>query len=181
LESVLNECGIISDHPQQQTDEAAKKFQKCINEKFQSFAQQTLSRGDREQWSLIAGGHIFLAVLKYVAKFDRVTRQHLGWESVKPRFLSHFAPDIHNELIHLSGSEVHQASISSVQKANKYCIICDMSPNNVHVEHISQIFGFVEIKRACVKIQIAVIVFIHTDVNTCEVMKIEIIIERKKS
>ena len=70
-----------------------------------------------------------------MAKFDPVTRKHLGSESVKPRFLPHFAPDIHNELIHLLGAAVHQASISSVQKANNYCIICDMSPNNVHIEH----------------------------------------------
>jgi len=59
LENGLNGCGIINDYPQQQTDEAAKIIQKCINAKFQSFAQQILPSGNGEQWSLIAGGHIF--------------------------------------------------------------------------------------------------------------------------
>jgi len=122
----------------------------------------------------------FLAVLMYVAKFDPVTRNDLGSESVKPRFLSHFAPDIHNQLICLSGAAVYQASISSVQKANNYSIICDMSPNNTNIEHSSQIIRFVEIKRACVNIQIVVTDFIHIDVNTFEVIRMEIIIKRKK-
>lgn len=65
LESGFNECGVISDHPQQQTDEAAAKkkkierFQKRINVTLQYFAQQTVPRGNGEQWSLIPGGHIF--------------------------------------------------------------------------------------------------------------------------
>jgi hypothetical protein len=33
-----------------------KKNSKCINAKFQSFAQQTLPRGNCEQWSLISVG-----------------------------------------------------------------------------------------------------------------------------
>jgi len=74
-------------------------------------------------------------VLKCVAKFDPITRNHLGSVSVKLKFLLHFAPDIHNELIHLLGTAVHQASISSVQKAKCYVSIFDMSPNNVHIEH----------------------------------------------
>jgi len=51
----------------------------------------------------------------------------------------------------------------------------------LHIEHSSQIFRFVEIKRACVKIQIVVTDFIHIDVNTFEVVKMEIIIKRKES
>ena len=50
----------------------------------------------------------------------------------------------------------------------------------MHTEHSLQIFRFVEIKRACVKIQILVTDFIHTDVNTFKVIKMEIIIERIK-
>jgi len=58
------------------------------------------------------GWTYFLAVLKYVAKFDSFTRKHMVSESVKHRFLSHFALDNHNELIYLLGAAVHQASIS---------------------------------------------------------------------
>jgi hypothetical protein len=116
-----------------------------------------------------------------VAVFDPVTRNHVGSESVKPRLSSHFAPDIQNKLIHLLGAAVHQASILSVQKAKNYSIIFDMSPNNMCIEHSSQIFIFVEIKRACVKIQVVVTDFIHIDLNTFEVIKMEIIITRKKS
>jgi hypothetical protein len=50
-----------------------------------------------------SGAAYFLAVLNYVAKFDPVMINYLGSVSVKRRFLSHFAPYIHNELIHLLG------------------------------------------------------------------------------
>jgi hypothetical protein len=91
LESGLNECGIITDHPQQQTDEAAIYIyiQKRINTKFQPFAQQTLPVVINPGWAY------FMAVSKCVAKFDIVTRNHLRSVSVKLRFLLQFAPDIH--------------------------------------------------------------------------------------
>lgn len=76
---------------------------------------------------------------------------------------------------------MHQASISPVQKAKNYITIFDKSPNNVHIEHSSHIFKFVEIQLACVKIQVVVTDFIQTDVNTFEVIKMEIIIKRKKN
>lgn len=84
-------------------------------------------------------------MLKCVAKFYLFRINHLGSVSVKLRFLLHFPPDIHNELIHFLGAAVRQASISSVQKAKNYITIFYMSPNNVHIKHSSQIFRFVEI------------------------------------
>lgn len=73
-----------------------------------------------------------------------------------------------------------QANISLVQKAKKYRIIFDIGPYNVHIEHISQIFRFVEILRACLEILVVVTDFIQIDVNTLEVIKMEIIFKRKK-
>jgi hypothetical protein len=86
--------------------------------------------------------------------------------------LSYSSPDIQNELINLLGARVRQTIISSIQKVKYYSIIFDTTPDNVHMEHMSQIFRFVEIQRNSVEIKEAFIDFI--DLKTAEIITAEI-------
>jgi hypothetical protein len=101
-------------------------------------------------------------------------REHLDSVSGKPGCLSYFSPDIQNELINLLGARVRQTITSSIQKAKYYSIISDTTPDNAHIEQMSQIVRFVEIQRDPVEIKEAFIDFIPLDVKTAEKITAEI-------
>jgi hypothetical protein len=115
-----------------------------------------------------------LALLKYLEKFDPVMREHLDSVSGKPGCLLYFSPDIQNEMINLLGAKVRQTIISSIQKAKYYSIIFHTTPDNAHIEQMSQIVRFVEIQSDSVEIKEAFIDFIPLDVKTAEIITAEI-------
>jgi hypothetical protein len=116
----------------------------------------------------------FLALLKYLETFDLVVREHSDSVSGKPGCLSYSSPDIQNEFITLLGARVRQTITSSIQKAKYYSIIFDTTPDNAHIEQMSQIVRFVDIQRDSVEIKIAFIDFIPLDLKTAEIMTAEI-------
>jgi hypothetical protein len=89
----------------------------------------------------------FLALLKFLAKYDLFTREHLDPVSGKPGCLCYFSPDIQNELINLLGVRLRRTVFSSVQKARYCSIMFDATSDNVHTEHMSQIVRFIEMQR----------------------------------
>jgi hypothetical protein len=150
LERGLYKSGLIDDHlQQQQITKATKKWREIperITATVQTPAQQNLPlRGHRELVVSDPNPGNFLALLKYLAKFNPVMREHLDSVSGKPGCLSYSSPDIQNEFINLLGARVRQTITSSIQKAKYYSIIFGTSPDNVHMEQMSQIVRFVEI------------------------------------
>jgi hypothetical protein len=131
-------------------------------------------RGHRE--SLVSDPNLgnFLALLKYLAKFDPVVREHLDSVSGKPGCLSYSSPDIQNELINLLGARVRQTITSLIQKAKYYSITFDTTPDNAHIEQMSQIVKFFEIQRDFVEMKEAFIDFIPLDVKTAEIITAQI-------
>jgi hypothetical protein len=96
-------------------------------------------------WSVISIQEIFLALLKYLEKFDPVMREHLDSVSGKPGCLLNFSPDIQDELINLLGARVRQNFISSIQKETYYSTMFDTTPDNAHIEqmsHLSELLRF---------------------------------------
>jgi hypothetical protein len=61
-------------------------------------------RGHRESLIGEPNPGNFLALLKYLAKFDPVMREHLDSVSGKPGYLSYLSPDVQNELVNLLGA-----------------------------------------------------------------------------
>jgi predicted RNA-binding protein with EMAP domain len=84
------------------------------------------------------------------------------------------SPEIQNELIDLLGARVCQTIISSIQKAKYYSIIFYTTPDNAHIEQMSQIVRFVEIQRDSTEIKEAFIDFIPLDEKTAEIITAEI-------
>jgi hypothetical protein len=149
LERGLNKSRLIDDYLQQQTARAVKKWREIIERitaTVQTVAQQNLPhRGHRESLVSDPNPGNFLALLKYLAKFDPVMREHLDPVSEKPGCLSYFSLDTQNELINLLGARVHQTITSSIQKVKYYNIIFDTTSDNTHIEQMSQIVKIVEI------------------------------------
>jgi hypothetical protein len=179
LERGLNKSGLIDDHLQQQIAKAAKKWREIlerITETIQTLTQQNLLLlGHCESLVRDTNPGYSLALLKYLAKFDPLMREHLDSFSGKPGCLSYFSPDTQNELINLLGAKVRQTITLSIQKAKYYSIIFDTTPDNAHIEHMSQIDKLVEIQRDSVEIKEASIDFIPLDVKAAEIITAQII------
>jgi hypothetical protein len=143
LERGLNKSGLFDDRLQQEIAKAAKMWREIlerITATVQTLAQQNLPlRGHRESLVSDPNSGNFLALLKYLAKFVPVVREHLDSVSGKPGCLSYFSPDIKNELINLLGAKVRQTITSSIQKAKYYSIIFDTTPDSAHIEQMSQL------------------------------------------
>jgi hypothetical protein len=153
----LNKSGLSDDHLQQEIAKAAEMWREIlelITVTVQTLVQQNLPlRGHRESLVSDPNSGNFLALLKYLAKFDPVMREHLDSVSGKPGCLSYFSPDIQYELINLLGARVCQTITSSIQKAKYYSIISDTTPDNAHIEQMLQIVKFVEIQCDSVEIK----------------------------
>jgi hypothetical protein len=81
----------------------------------------------------------------------------------------------HSKLIDSSiGSKGASDYYLSIQKAKYYIIIFHTTPDNAHMEQMSQIARFVEIQRDFVEIKEAFIDFIPVDVKTAEIITAEI-------
>jgi hypothetical protein len=177
LERGLNKSGLIDDHLQQQIAKAAKKWREIL-EHITATVQTLLNRICLYEVteSLVSNPNPgnFLALLKYFAKFDPVMREHLDSVSGKPDCLSYFSPDVQNDLINLLGVSVHQTINSSIHKAKYYSIIFDTTPDNAHIEQMSQIVRFFEIQCDSVEIKEAFIDFIPLDMKTAELITAEI-------
>jgi hypothetical protein len=81
LERGLNKSGLIDNHLKNQIAKAATKWKQTlerITATVQTLAQQNLPlRGHRESLVSDTNQGNFLALLKYLAKFDLVTGEHL--------------------------------------------------------------------------------------------------------
>jgi hypothetical protein len=80
-------------------------------------------------------------------------------------FVVPFSPDSQDKLMNLLAGTVRQTTVSSIQKAKCYSIIFDTTPDNAHIEQISQSDRFVEIQRDSVEIKGAFIDFIPLDLK----------------
>lgn len=169
LERAFNKGGLIDDHLQRQINKEANTWKEILERivaTVQTLAQQNLAlRGHHEYMNHSNPGN-FLALLKYLAKFDPVIRSHLNSISDKPGCVSYLSPDIQNEIIFLMGNRVRQNIIASCKKAKYFSIILDTTPDASHVEQMSQIIRFVEIEKHSVNIKESFIDFVPLDHKT---------------
>ena len=95
-------------------------------------------------------------------------RSHLDSVSRKSGCISYLSATIQNEIISLLGERVSKYIITACKKAKYFSIIFETTPDAAHVERMSQIIRFVEIKRNSVDIKEAFIDFIPLEVKTAE-------------
>lgn len=164
LERSLNKGPAIDSHLQRQVCEAAKIWKEILERVIatvQTLAQQNLAlRGHRESITDSANPGNFLALIKYLAKFDPVMRTHLDSVSGNPGKLSYLSPDIQNEIISILGEQVRKTIIAACKKAKYYSIMFDTTPDQSHEEQMSQIIRFVDIDEQSVEVRESFIDFI---------------------
>ena len=93
--------------------------------------------------------------MKFLAVFDPVPREHLGFIESYPHSTSYLSPGVQNKFIHLMASHVRKNLTEKIKKAKYYGLIFDSTPDQAHREQVSEVVRYVDIdfdkKTVCVK------------------------------
>ncbi|XP_040262207.1 52 kDa repressor of the inhibitor of the protein kinase-like [Bufo bufo] len=121
-------------------------------------ATQNLAlRGHRESLQLDDDSNVgnFLGLLKLLAIFDPVMKEHLSHVESHPGSTSYLSPGVQNEFIHMMASTVRQSLLTSIHKAKYYGLMFDSTPDHAHREQMSEVVRYVEVdfesKIVCVR------------------------------
>lgn len=90
----------------------------------------------------------FLALLRYLGKYDPVVRQHLDHASLNPRSPSYLSHEIQNEFIELLGKSIKKSIVSDIKSAKYFSIMFDTTPDLAHREQMSEIIRYVVISKS---------------------------------
>lgn len=118
MERSLKKGGLLDDRLQQQIRNETKVRRDILERiiaTIQTLAQQNLAlRGHRESVSEDPNPGNFLALIKYLSKFDPVMKAHVESVSANKGHLSYFSHNIQNEIIALLGNKVRKSIINAV-------------------------------------------------------------------
>ena len=120
-------------------------------------AEQNLAlRGHRKSLQADSDSNVsnFLGLIKFLALFDPMLRERLGFIKSYPHSTSYLSPGVQNEFIHLMGSHVRKNLTEKIKKAKYYGLISDSTPDQAHREQVSEVERHVDIdfdKTECVK------------------------------
>ena len=89
--------------------------------------------------------------MKFLAVFDPVPREHLGFIENYPHSSSHLSPGVQNEFIHLMASHVCKNLIEKIKKAKYYGLIFDSTPDQQVIEVVRYVDIDFDKKTVCVK------------------------------
>ncbi|XP_011170408.3 zinc finger MYM-type protein 1-like [Solenopsis invicta] len=112
------------------------------------FATQNLPlRGHSESLSHDDGKNLgnFLSLLKLIARYDPLLKNHLNYAIENPHSTSYLSPQIQNEFIHLLSSAVRNKLVNDIKKNKYYGILLDSTPDLAHREQLSEVIRYVDI------------------------------------
>lgn len=171
--------GIIDDRLQQQIRDETKLWKDIIERiiaTIQTLAQQNLAlRGHRESITEESNPGNFLALIKYLSKFDPVMKSHVDAVTANKKFLSYFSPDIQNEIISLLGNTVRKSIITAIKNAIYFRISFYTTPDANHDKQMSQIIRYVEVKQNSIEIKKSFLDFISIKTENAEGVTNEIL------
>ena len=105
-------------------------------------AEQNLAlRGHRESLQADSDPNVanFFGLMKFLAVFDPVLREHLSFIESHPHSISYLSPGVQNEFIHLMVSHVPKNLTEKIKKAKYYSLIFDSTPDQAHREQVSEV------------------------------------------
>ena len=138
-------------------------------------AEQNLAlRGHRETINGPDNPGNFLAILKYLSRYDAVSAQHLDYAVSNPRSVSYLSHDTQNEFIEILGNAVREQIIKDIKEAKYYSIMFDSTPDLAHREQLSQIIRYVCIEGKNVSIKESFIDFFEIHQKNAESLAREI-------
>ncbi|XP_065654552.1 uncharacterized protein LOC136081182 [Hydra vulgaris] len=178
LERGFQSGGLIDDQLQIQVARAAQKRKQVLERvtaAIQMLTQQNLAlRVHNEFLQSDEKSGNFLALMKFLAKFDPFMKEHLESVSSKSGSLSYISHGIQNKLINLLGSKVRKSIILNVKNTKYYSIILNTNPGSSQVEQMSQIIRYVDIERGKVTVKEAFLDFIQVHGKSAEAITREI-------
>eukprot|EP00106_Octopus_bimaculoides_P011501 XP_014778943.1 PREDICTED: uncharacterized protein LOC106875364 [Octopus bimaculoides] len=129
-------------------------------------ATQNLAlQGHRESIQLTEDSYVgnFLALLKHLATFDPVMKEHLCYIESHPGLTSYLSPNVQNEFIYLMGSAVRQNLLKGIRRAKYYGLMFDTTPDRAHRERILQVVRYVDVdfERKCIWVRETFLGFIQ--------------------
>ncbi|XP_065675776.1 uncharacterized protein LOC136091983 [Hydra vulgaris] len=86
---------------------------------------------------------IFLNTIELIARYHHLLAEHITNVKLKQKSVSHFSPQIQNELIELVGRMVKSEIVTRIKKAKYYSILFDCTPDLSHKEQMSEIIRYV--------------------------------------
>jgi uncharacterized protein (UPF0305 family) len=112
-----------------------------LNDAILFLAKQNLAfRGHREQLDRDTNSGNFIELMKLIARYDPVVRQHLtSIRNSDKTTVSYLSPEIQNEFVELMGNQVRQEIVNDIKKAKYYAVLFDSTPDNSHTELFTQI------------------------------------------
>ena len=87
----------------------------------------------------------FIAILKFLSKYDQVIANHLTHVQENPGSKSYLSPQIQNEFISLLAGKVRDTILSEIREAKYFGILFDSTPDVSHTEQLSQVIRYVRI------------------------------------
>ncbi|XP_053158016.1 uncharacterized protein LOC128347425 isoform X2 [Hemicordylus capensis] len=152
----------------------------------QFLATQNLAlRGHKESLQLedddSSVGH-FLGLLKLLAVFDPVMKEHLAHVESHPGSTSYLSPVVQNKFIHLMASTVRQSLLRSIRKAKYYGLMLDSTPDQAHCEQMSEVVRYVEVdfERKTVRVKESFLGFIQVSQKDAESLVEDILKQLEK-
>lgn len=148
-------------------------------------ATQNLAlRGHRESLQLDDDSNVgnFLGLLKLLAIFDPVIKEHLTHLESHPGSTSYLSPGVQNEFIHMMASTVRQSLLRSIRKAKYYGLMFDSTPDQAHREQMSEVVRYVEVdfERKTVRVRESFLGFIQISQKDAESLVEDILKQLEK-
>ncbi|GBM93070.1 hypothetical protein AVEN_21410-1 [Araneus ventricosus] len=89
---------------------------------------------------------VFLSTLELISRYNLQLFQHIENIKSKKHVPNYFSPKIQNEVIGSLGNKVRSEILNKVKRAKYSSIIFDCTPDTAHIEQMSQIIRYVNIK-----------------------------------
>ncbi|XP_053146859.1 uncharacterized protein LOC128342856 isoform X2 [Hemicordylus capensis] len=159
-----------------------KRILNCIK----YLATQNLAlRGHRESLQLDkddANVGNFLGLVKLMATYDPVMKEHLNHVESHPGSPSYLSPAVQNEFSHLMASTVRKSLLRGIRKAKYYGLMFDSTPDLAHREKTSQVVRYVQIdyERTTVRVRESFLGFIQLSRKDAESLTEDILKKLEK-
>ncbi|XP_003741685.1 uncharacterized protein LOC100905719 [Galendromus occidentalis] len=112
-------------------------------------------RGHREnQCEDVGNIGNFLGLMKLVANFDPIIKDHMTRSRGNPGSTSYLGSRTQNELIHLMAGQVKEKLLRKIRKAKYYGILVDSTPDLAHREQLSFVLRYVDVDYEQKKAQV---------------------------
>ncbi|GBL97489.1 hypothetical protein AVEN_162951-1 [Araneus ventricosus] len=89
---------------------------------------------------------VFLSTLGLINRYNPQLFQNTENIKSKKHVPNYFSPKIQNEVIEILGNKVRSEILSKVKRAKYFSFIFDCTPDTAHIEQMSQIIRYVNIK-----------------------------------